>query len=154
MHIICRGCGVKNFQFIAQTQKDMMSWIEAINCSSSKSSSPEIVLSPSPICFKQELLPNRELPVPPAVEEIVQDYCYDMPNPIIRPVNVYENAMDEVDMESIYHFIDESKLEKDILQKVAISIIIITIIVKIDNIKIIRHYRFLSSNRAFVVILA
>lgn len=106
----------------------MISWIEAINNSNSKSLSSEIVLSPSPICFKQDLLPNRELPVPPAAEEIIQDYCYDMPNPIIRPVNVYENAMDEVDMESIYHFIDESKSEKDMPQKVATFIIIITIV--------------------------
>lgn len=147
MNTICRDCGVINLQFIAQTQKDMISWIDAINYSSCKSSSSEIVLSSSPICFKQELLPNRELPVPPAAEEIVQDYCYDKPNPIIRPVNVYENAMDEVDMESIYHFIDESKLEKDMLRKVAIFIIVITF-VKICN------YQFLSFDRAFVVTLA
>lgn len=122
----------------------MISWIEAINSSSSKSSSPDILLSPSPICFKQELLPNRELPVPPTANEAVQDYCYDMPNPIIRPVNVYENAMDEVDMESIYHFIDESKLEKDILRKVA-TFTIITAIVKIC------HYRFFSSHGVFLL---
>lgn len=99
----------------------MYSWIEAINNSSSKPSTPEIANSPSPICFKQELLqPNRELPVPPTVGSCaVQDYCYDMPNPIIRAVNLYENATDEVDMESIYHFIDESKRQKDTtLQKV------------------------------------
>lgn len=108
-------------QFIAQTQKDMLSWIEAINNSSSKPSSPEIVLSPSPICFKQELLPNRELPVPPTADETVKDYCYDKPNPIIRPVNLYENAADDVDLESIYHFIDETKLETDMLQKVNLN---------------------------------
>lgn len=90
-------------------------WIEAINNSSSKPSTPEIMRLPSPILsFKQDqLLPNRELPVPPTTDILVQDYCYDKPNPIIRSINLYENAIDEVDMESIYHFIDESKREKE-----------------------------------------
>lgn len=93
-------------------------WIEAINNSNSKPTTPEIVQLSSPILsFKQDqLLPNRELPVPPTTDIHVQDYCYDKPNPIIRPVNLYENALDEVDMESIYHFIDESKREKEILK--------------------------------------
>lgn len=108
-------------QFIAQNQKDMVSWIEAINNSSSKPSTPEILHSPSPIlCFKQDMLPTRELPVPPTTaDDTAQDNCYDKPNPIIRAVNLYENAADEVDIvESIYHFIDESKQEKDMLPKV------------------------------------
>lgn len=96
----------------------MLSWIEAINNSSSKPSTPEILQSPSPICFKQELLPTRELPVPPTADHTPLDNCYDKPNPIIRAVNLYENAADEVDLESIYHFIDESKQEKDLLPKV------------------------------------
>ncbi|VVC44908.1 Hypothetical protein CINCED_3A022943 [Cinara cedri] len=112
--VVCPG--KKTYQFIAQNQNDMHSWIEAINSSSSKPSTPEIALSPSPICFKQDLLPNRELPVPPAADDrTIQDYCYDKPNPIIRPVNLYENAVDEVDTESIYQFIDESKRENDII---------------------------------------
>ncbi|CAH1713884.1 uncharacterized protein LOC114127074 [Aphis gossypii] len=119
--VVCPG--KKTYQFIAQNQNDLHSWIEAINNSCSKSSTPEIEqLSPSPICFKQELLPNRELPVPPAAatdDTSAQDYYYDKPNPIIRPVNLYENGTDDVDMiESIYHFIDESKQEKDTLPKV------------------------------------
>jgi len=123
-----------DFQFIAQNQNDLHSWIEAINNSCSKSSTPEIEqLSPSPICFKQELLPNRELPVPPAAatdDTTAQDYYYDKPNPIIRPVNLYENGTDDVDMiESIYHFIDESKQEKDTLPKVYVAIFIIIIII-------------------------
>jgi len=122
-----------NYQFIAQNQNDLQSWIEAINNSCSKPSTPEMEqLPPSPICFKQELLPNRELPVPPAavVDPTAQDYYYDKPNPIIRPVNLYENGTDDVDMiESIYHFIDESKQEKDMLPKVYITTIIIIIII-------------------------
>jgi len=125
-----------NYQFIAQNQNDLHSWIEAINNSCSKPSTPEMEqLPPSPICFKQELLPNRELPVPPAaiVDPTAQDYYYDKPNPIIRPVNLYENGTDDVDMiESIYHFIDESKQEKDMLPKVYITTIIIIIIVIIS----------------------
>lgn len=125
-------------QFIAQNQNDMYSWIEAINSSSSKPPTPEIVLSPSPICFRQDLLPNRELPVPPVADDrTVQDYCYDKPNPIIRPVNLYENAVDEVDTESIYQFIDESKREKDInLPKVNVAIIVIIIITIINTVDI------------------
>lgn len=97
----------------------MRSWIEAIgNSNGSKPSTPEIANSPSPICFKQELLPNRELPVPPVADATALDYCYDKPNPIIRAVNLYENAADEVDAESIYYFIDESQREKDVLPKV------------------------------------
>lgn len=93
----------------------MQSWIEAVNNSNNKPPSPEIDHSQLPIYFKQESLPNRELPIPPAL----QDCCYDKPNPIIRAVNLYENPADEVDMESIYHFIDESKQEKCLLSKVS-----------------------------------
>lgn len=122
-----------DFQFIAQNQNDLHSWIEAINNSCSKPSTPEMEQLPSsPICFKQELLPNRELPVPPAAIEdpTSQDYYYDKPNPIIRPVNLYENGTDDVDMiESIYHFIDESKQEKDTLPKVYTTTIIIILII-------------------------
>ncbi|XP_015369970.1 PREDICTED: uncharacterized protein LOC107166009 [Diuraphis noxia] len=118
--VVCPG--KKTYQFIAQNQNDLQSWIEAINNSCSKPSTPEMEQLPSsPICFKQELLPNRELPVPPAaiVDPTAQDYYYDKPNPIIRPVNLYENGTDDVDMiESIYHFIDESKQENDMLPKI------------------------------------
>jgi len=88
-------------------------------------------LPSSPICFKQELLPNRELPVPPsAIEDPTsQDYYYDKPNPIIRPVNLYENGTDDVDMiESIYHFIDESKQEKDTLPKVILPLLLLLLL--------------------------
>lgn len=118
--VVCPG--KKTYQFIAQNQNDLHSWIEAINNSCSKTSTPEMEqLSPSPICFKQDLLPNRELPVPPTATDdpTAQDCFYDKPNPIIRPVNVYENGTDDVDMiESIYHFIDESKQEKYTLPKI------------------------------------
>uniref|UniRef100_A0A2S2QPA5 Src kinase-associated phosphoprotein 2-B n=2 Tax=Sipha flava TaxID=143950 RepID=A0A2S2QPA5_9HEMI len=115
--VVCPG--KKTYQFIAQNQNDMLSWIEAINNSSSKPSTPDILHSPSPtICFKQELLPTRELPVPPTTDHTSLDNCYDKPNPVIRAVNLYENAPDELDMESIYHFIDESKQEKDMLPKI------------------------------------
>ncbi|XP_001951600.1 uncharacterized protein LOC100161822 [Acyrthosiphon pisum] len=117
--VVCPG--KKTYQFIAQNQNDLHSWIEAINNSCSKPSTPEMEQLPSsPICFKQELLPNRELPIPPAIEDpTAQDYYYDKPNPIIRPVNLYENGTDDVDMiESIYHFIDESRQEKDTLPKI------------------------------------
>ncbi|KAL5232726.1 hypothetical protein ACI65C_000136 [Semiaphis heraclei] len=96
--VVCPG--KKTYQFIAQNQNDLQSWIEAINNSCSKPSTPEMEqLPPSPICFKQELLPNRELPVPPAdvVDPTAQDYYYDKPNPIIRPVNLYENGTDDID---------------------------------------------------------
>lgn len=124
-------------QFIAQNQNDMRTWIEAINSSSSKPSTPEIVLSPSPICFKQDLLPNRELPVPPVADDgrTVHDYCYDKPNPIIRPVNLYENGVDEIDTESIYQFIDESKRENNIiLPTVRIAIIIVVTIIIVNTV--------------------
>jgi len=113
-------------QFIAQNQKDMHSWIEAVNNSSSKPPTPEIMHSASPICFKQELLPNRQLPVPPTADFPIQDYFYDKPNPIIRPVNLYVDPTDEVDTdESIYHFIDESKREKDTTPKVSTRLVIL-----------------------------
>lgn len=94
----------------------MHSWIEAVNASCSKPSTPDSVTHSSPpvLCFRLDQLPaNRELPVPPGAG-VPLDYCYDKPNPVIRPVNVYENPVDgdETD-ESIYHFIDESKRDRD-----------------------------------------
>ncbi|XP_050429881.1 uncharacterized protein LOC126839020 [Adelges cooleyi] len=120
LELVCPG--KKTYQFIAQSQKDLQSWIEAINSSgttTNKLSTPADPLThpPSPICFKHEqvLLPNRQLPVPPTeITPEPQDYCYDKPNPIVRPVHVYANSAgtDEVDMESIYQLIDESEQNK------------------------------------------
>lgn len=107
----------------------MHSWIEAVNNSSSKPPTPDIMHSPSPIYFKQDMLPNRELPTPPANDATVQDCCYDKPNPIIRAVNLYENPADEVDTnESIYHFIDEPKREKDMAPKVFINFVVLLLL--------------------------
>ncbi|XP_050536608.1 uncharacterized protein LOC126902923 isoform X2 [Daktulosphaira vitifoliae] len=113
LELVCPG--KKTYQFITQNSKDMISWVEAINNSSSKLSiSESLIQSSSPIFFKHEqvLLPNRQLPNPPTESALeTQDFCYDKPNPIIRPVHLYanSNSVDEVDMDSIYQFIDESK---------------------------------------------